>query len=652
MQVTNNSPSAGYIAWTGVKISYKGAVYSIANGSTNFIYVYWKFADPLTFYGSSTFPTLGNDDLLVFLNKNGTYINVPNATILDGSLIVPESILTSALSANSVTGEKILAGSIDTTHLAANSVTANAIAAGSVSTLELAAGAVTATTVAASAIGANAIAAGAVIADKIAAGVISSNMIATAGLDAGVIKFGTMSGDRIVANSLTVDKIVAGGGEVANGNMATGKTATNAEMINGTKTIGSAYTSFGTGTSNNNAAENAASYVQIDMGALYRIGESRIYFYAGDIRHYWYKIKYSTDGVNWLYAVGNASNNGWVTSVPSLTTSSGEAPTINTFQPQISARYLRIYGNGNSVNTSNHIYEWELFANPQTRIHGGAIQSGTVDAAVLKAGTVIASNITFSGSLSGATGTFSGDLSAASGTFSGDLSGSSGAFTTGSFNTLTLSGETGATLMIETGRLGSGGAVWTQGATVSLENDDIDTVRMHGGATPIKLIVDGTTESDYFGNIGKVALQLTDSWLRMNPSDAFTSGIYCGTSVLRTDASLQVGAAGASFLASSNSLSYKGDNILRGYTGSIKCVYSSTSQLVGNITYNLTSGSTARIVATVRWVSGGVSINKVGTVFVESVTTTSASIKIYVAGGLTFSSADYCYVDYHVVTDV
>lgn len=122
MQVLDNKPSNGSIQWSSVNITYKGTTYAIANGSTNLSYVYWKYSDPTKFYATSTFPTLGDDDLLVFLNKNGTHLTVPNTTVVDGSLIVPESIVTNALSANCVTGEKILAGTIDATHVKVGSL--------------------------------------------------------------------------------------------------------------------------------------------------------------------------------------------------------------------------------------------------------------------------------------------------------------------------------------------------------------------------------------------------------------------------------------------------------------------------------------------------------------------------------------------------
>lgn len=47
----------------------------------------------------------------------------------------------------------------------------------------------------------------------------------------------------------------------------------------------------------------------------------------------------------------------------------------------------------------------------------------------------------------------------------------------------------------------------------------------------------------------KRAFTVNDTWLRINDTSTFTSGIYTGTSILRTDNQLQVGDAGANFYA-------------------------------------------------------------------------------------------------------
>lgn len=61
----------------------------------------------------------------------------------------------------------------------------------------------------------------------------------------------------------------------------------------------------------------------------------------------------------------------------------------------------------------------------------------------------------------------------------------------------------------------------------------------------------------------KTIARYSDSWLRLNPDQDFTSGIYTNTSLIRTDNGLQVGANGANFLATSSALTHNGIDILK-----------------------------------------------------------------------------------------
>ncbi len=143
-QVLDNTPSLGYIAWSGVHIVYKGVDYAVADGNTNKKYVWWDYTYPTLFQTSDALPVLTDDDVLVFFNKNGTHLTVPKATVVDGGLIVSESILADALAANSVTGVKIQAGSISADKIAAGAVGAEKIAAGSIASEHIAAAGITA----------------------------------------------------------------------------------------------------------------------------------------------------------------------------------------------------------------------------------------------------------------------------------------------------------------------------------------------------------------------------------------------------------------------------------------------------------------------------------------------------------------------------
>jgi hypothetical protein len=175
--ISNNSPSPGYIAWSGLHIQYSGETFIIADGNTDRMYAYWTPAYPNNLVVSNDFPTLTANDCIVFLNKNGVAIVVPTASVLDGDLIVPGTILA--------------------VHLAANSVTAGSIAAD----------AVTAGSVAANAIGAEAIAADVIIGDHINGETITGDKLVMGTITADKIGAGSVTTEKIAANAVTAAKI-------------------------------------------------------------------------------------------------------------------------------------------------------------------------------------------------------------------------------------------------------------------------------------------------------------------------------------------------------------------------------------------------------------------------------------------------------------
>ena len=88
--------------------------------------------------GIPTADALTIDDTLLFGNKAGTGFDATRTEIVDGSLIVGNSILADAIAANQITSFHILAGSIDATDIRAGSITSNQIKAGSILTADLA----------------------------------------------------------------------------------------------------------------------------------------------------------------------------------------------------------------------------------------------------------------------------------------------------------------------------------------------------------------------------------------------------------------------------------------------------------------------------------------------------------------------------------
>jgi len=142
--VTDNSPQVGYIAWSNLHIVYKGIDYTITDGNTNLKFAWWDYSvSTTTLQCQDTLPDTTDDDLIIFLNKNGIHATVPTTTCIDGSLIITESILAGALSANCVTSEKIYAGAVIAEKIATDAVVADKIYAGAITTDKLDAAAIT-----------------------------------------------------------------------------------------------------------------------------------------------------------------------------------------------------------------------------------------------------------------------------------------------------------------------------------------------------------------------------------------------------------------------------------------------------------------------------------------------------------------------------
>ena len=104
--------------------------------------------------------------------------------------------------------------------------------------------------------------------------------------------------------------------------------------------------------------------------------------------------------------------------------------------------------------------------------------------------------------------------------------------------------------------------------------------------------------SSIYGN-GDEIIRYSDGWLRINPANNFTNGIYCGSGILRTDGTFQVGPSGSKFVVNSsgnvgiatNGPNHKlevAGNMLVGNGGSNYLYISDT----GNFLYGDSSGNT------------------------------------------------------------
>lgn len=131
--VSNNTPVAGSISWTAFGISFGTNNYSVAAGNTSKKYVWWEYRNGTpAIVSSDSFPTLADEDVLLFLNKNGIGATVPLTDVMDGSLIVPQSIYANAIAAEQIDSTHIKAGSIQTDALGAGVITTDKLAVGSV----------------------------------------------------------------------------------------------------------------------------------------------------------------------------------------------------------------------------------------------------------------------------------------------------------------------------------------------------------------------------------------------------------------------------------------------------------------------------------------------------------------------------------------
>ncbi|HET9186948.1 MAG TPA: hypothetical protein VFN80_03270 [Acidothermaceae bacterium] len=217
--LTANDPQAGAISWTAFNISYAGQTYAIAAGYTANKFVWWLYNDgaggPLQ--AGDTLPTLTPDDVLLFLNKDGTPVNALNTQIVDGSIIASGSVLADAIAANTLTGEKMIAGaisaremavgSVETNALQALAITAEKIAANAIAAGKIAAGAVTAVTIAAGAVTTDKLDALAVTAEKVAAGAITAAKLSVTTLSAITANLGTVTAGiiRDAASKFVID---------------------------------------------------------------------------------------------------------------------------------------------------------------------------------------------------------------------------------------------------------------------------------------------------------------------------------------------------------------------------------------------------------------------------------------------------------------
>ena len=233
--VTNNSPTAGSVAWADLHVVVDGVDYTITNGNTALRYIFFtKAATPTVLKMSATKPVLAEGDILLFINEGGVARNMLSDT--NGTLpraVATNAIDTDSIALNAVTHDQILDGAVQ----------AGTIGAGAINNSNLFNGAIIP--------GAN------IVGDSISSTQLATNAVTSAELAAGAInatnKFSgnIIPGAQLVPQSVNtsqlagnaVDGTILKAGAIDNVNKFTGKVITNAAIAD--STIGS--TQLGTG---------------------------------------------------------------------------------------------------------------------------------------------------------------------------------------------------------------------------------------------------------------------------------------------------------------------------------------------------------------------------------------------------------------------
>ncbi|CAM0063466.1 long tail fiber protein distal subunit [Vibrio phage F86] len=93
------------------------------------------------------------------------------------------------------------------------------------------------------------------------------------------------------------------------------------------------------------------------------------------------------------------------------------------------------------------------------------------------------------------------------------------------------------------------------GGFVSFREGSTSNTRVSLYSNEFKLFVDDLSIND------KTVMRGYDAWLRINDQLDFTSGIYFGSSVVRTDNAFRVGSDGSTFDVNAMSITYKGNDV-------------------------------------------------------------------------------------------
>ena len=234
-----------------------------------------------------------------------------------------------------------------------------------------------------------------VISSKNGQTIINANAITTGELDGGLIK-----ADTIESTSIMISNATKGINNLTK-KADWYKCTTTAELDNPTEisncTLGlgqyNNYYSYAIDYSGDILNNTEKVYVQVNLRQFYNVTASKIYFKDKSNKTYYYKIKYSIDNEHWHN--WNTDEDTWM-----KTTNDNFNYTIDAKQSGITARYFRLYLNGNDKDTSpaqSELSAWELYdGGATTCIDASGITTGTLDADRIATHSIIMDHINIS----------------------------------------------------------------------------------------------------------------------------------------------------------------------------------------------------------------------------------------------------------------
>lgn len=130
--VTNNSPTAGSIAWADLHVVYNGVDHAITNGNTALQYVYFTATTtPTTLKMSATKPVLADGDVLLFVNEAGVARNM----LSDTNASMPRIVATNAIDTDAIAD-----GAVQNAQIGTGAVGAGKIGTGAINNANLISG--------------------------------------------------------------------------------------------------------------------------------------------------------------------------------------------------------------------------------------------------------------------------------------------------------------------------------------------------------------------------------------------------------------------------------------------------------------------------------------------------------------------------------